>query len=895
MTTDVPRGEGKSGDPEDAKGEVCGPNCEERECGTDGCNGSCGDCALVLETCSDEGQCVPHLCESTKDCPSNLVCAKEAGRCVVCVGDEDCEEDETCGADYECHSFVPCGSDKDCKDYDLICDKDAGQCVECLESVDCEPDEYCLEKYCVPDVCAAGESHCDGQEVLTCDDEGSGRAITATCNDGQYCEGGACHDEVCPPAAIYCDGDLLKTCGPDGKEVVAEENCAQQEMVCKMGECVPLACEPSSAWCVDDFVQGVCTDDGMAASETPCPAEHYCEDGACSPWNCLAGQEYCEGEVLKTCDEKGKGLLSVEDCAEAGQHCFGDECIDTLCEPEAKFCEDDVTKATCADDGMDVQAEVCPAEHYCDVGECFGWLCPPGEAFCLDDVAKVCNGMGSGVQSQVNCSASGKLCVEGACKDQVCEPGTSSCNGSEVDQCDATGTVVSVVDTCSDDQYCAQSADSATCEDQVCEPTTTGCAGTQVTQCNAQGSSFSVLEDCADDQKGCAEGVCVEQVCTPNTWYCDGLSVMQCDETGLNPQVEEACIEGQYCAEDGQGAQCEDQICTPGVLSCDGTKVMLCDELGAALSEVEDCAADGMQCDEGQCMQQQVCGDGALAEDEECDDADNVLCDGCEECENRSSLHLAQFGAHAESTSLPTSFGALTYELWFRIDGVGYDSCHLADNTHFLLSHRSGGDDSGKGAFVRIESGILHAYYDTGAGAATLVGPQVGQGWHHVALAMGNGAANLFVDGAEIATASIGSGAVGAATHFRVGMESPCIGCSACYNDLGKSKGWVDELRISDAIRYGGPFVPARRVQADSNTVGLWHFDEDSGTAATDASGNGYSLTLLGAAEWVPDDCYGSSPDSAACGDGQQAVWEECDDGNAASGDGCSADCQQEP
>jgi len=85
--------------------------------------------------------------------------------------------------------------------------------------------------------------------------------------------------------------------------------------------------------------------------------------------------------------------------------------------------------------------------------------------------------------------------------------------------------------------------------------------------------------------------------------------------------------------------------------------------------------------------------------------------------------------------------------------------------------------------------------------------------------------------------------------------------------------------------------VPVRRFSDDEHTVNLWHFDEQDGMLATDASSNGYDLTLHGEADWGLDDCYGTSPDAAVCGDGQQAVWEECDDGNNEDGDGCSAEC----
>ena len=88
---------------EDSGPDICTPNCEGRACGPDGCGGNCGTCKMQLESCTDEGQCVPVGCDSSKDCPGNLVCEKDKGVCVICVGDEDCPEGKTCGADNECH------------------------------------------------------------------------------------------------------------------------------------------------------------------------------------------------------------------------------------------------------------------------------------------------------------------------------------------------------------------------------------------------------------------------------------------------------------------------------------------------------------------------------------------------------------------------------------------------------------------------------------------------------------------------------------------------------------------------------------------------------------------------------------------------------------------------
>ncbi|MEZ6086569.1 MAG: protein kinase [Pirellulaceae bacterium] len=59
--------------------------------------------------------------------------------------------------------------------------------------------------------------------------------------------------------------------------------------------------------------------------------------------------------------------------------------------------------------------------------------------------------------------------------------------------------------------------------------------------------------------------------------------------------------------------------------------------------------------------------------------------------------------------------------------------------------------------------------------------------------------------------------------------------------------GLIDEVRISSTARYIDTFEPKRRFQVDEQTIALYHFDEDSGDVAKDASGNGHHGKIVGA------------------------------------------------
>jgi len=52
--------------------------------------------------------------------------------------------------------------------------------------------------------------------------------------------------------------------------------------------------------------------------------------------------------------------------------------------------------------------------------------------------------------------------------------------------------------------------------------------------------------------------------------------------------------------------------------------------------------------------------------------------------------------------------------------------------------------------------------------------------------------------------------------------------------------GRIDEFRVSDTVRYTENFTPALRHEPDENTLGLWRFNEGSGSKYHDSSSNNY-------------------------------------------------------
>ena len=104
--------------------DACQPSCEEKECGGDGCGGSCGDCASPQDICK-QGLCVCQLDCAGKECGDDGC----GGSCGVCNCGEECTNSQClfvgcdgkeCGGDGCGGTCGDCGVGENCQD---------GQCV----------------------------------------------------------------------------------------------------------------------------------------------------------------------------------------------------------------------------------------------------------------------------------------------------------------------------------------------------------------------------------------------------------------------------------------------------------------------------------------------------------------------------------------------------------------------------------------------------------------------------------------------------------------------------------------------------------------------------------------------------------------------------------------------
>ncbi|PDW04419.1 hypothetical protein CJ255_03630 [Candidatus Viridilinea mediisalina] len=118
--------------------------------------------------------------------------------------------------------------------------------------------------------------------------------------------------------------------------------------------------------------------------------------------------------------------------------------------------------------------------------------------------------------------------------------------------------------------------------------------------------------------------------------------------------------------------------------------------------------------------------------------------------------------------------------------------------------------------------------------------------WNHIALSynVSTNMGQLFVNG--VAGPQVGVGGITVGPNLVVGGLEP----------YGFFTGQLDELRISDVVRYTETFTPpSAPFDGDGNTRALFGFDEGSGQTTSDRSGNGYSLTLDDPS-WVDSDLF---------------------------------------
>lgn len=115
--------------------------------------------------------------------------------------------------------------------------------------------------------------------------------------------------------------------------------------------------------------------------------------------------------------------------------------------------------------------------------------------------------------------------------------------------------------------------------------------------------------------------------------------------------------------------------------------------------------------------------------------------------------------------------------------------------------------------------------------------------WMHIVGIYKDGTIRLAIDGNLSEPAEAPKGILQSDAPFSVG-HAEVEGWQ-----LSHFNGMIDELHISNKVRYGLDFKPPfHPFKVDRDTLALWHFDEMEGAkSCRDASGNGYTLIVRNA------------------------------------------------
>jgi len=334
----------------------------------------------------------------------------------------------------------------------------------------------------------------------------------------------------------------------------------------------------------------------------------------------------------------------------------------------------------------------------------------------------------------------------------------------------------------------------------------------------------------------------------------------------------EACDDAGANADDGDcTTQCQLATCGDGFVHDAGSGTEECDDgqanngpgkackvncilnfCGDGDPSPTDACDDGNQDNSDACINTcdvASCGDGHIwSGKESCDDGNTANCDGCETCEPRHWLAIPKVAAGAGARTndvVPLSaLGSVCFEAWALVPANQF-GVYLTSTTPAEASFA-----------LRCTSGTVDAFVYNAAGSifvTAAVGCDDGA-WHHVAACRETTGADVaikvFWDGQPVASGTGLASKIGIPTQLTLnGYE---------YGFEFNSGMIIDEVRVSDTLRYASAFVPVRRFTTDASTVALYHLDEGSGTLLVDASGNGHH-GLLTSSSWAIDSGYAAA------------------------------------
>jgi hypothetical protein len=292
---------------------VCTPNCAGKECGSDGCDGSCGTCTSG-KVCNSNGKCVVTC---TDTCQS---LGYECGTHSICGVNKNCG---TCTSGKVC-SGGKCGPISQCTATFTGWKYENGECVQGTANNACEnPFPYATLNACQV---AHPQDPCGNGQL----DEGE---ICDSSADPFTAIEGSCESNGFGPGTLGCKEDCsgldFSGCSLDCYDDDEGINVTERGIVNFNGNQYKDRCS-EEGYVIEQFCIHVLTKEGTTVfgkAEKPffCPKGTECIDGACidkskTPW------------LFKQC-------TTQEDCSEANEVCVAGKCEETVDVADESYCE----------------------------------------------------------------------------------------------------------------------------------------------------------------------------------------------------------------------------------------------------------------------------------------------------------------------------------------------------------------------------------------------------------------------------------------------------------------------------------------------------------------------------------------------------------------------------
>ncbi len=423
-------------------------------------------------------------------------------------------------------------------------------------------------------------------------------------------------DTSCMPGQTRC-GEQCVTLAADPAHCGQCGQACSDGQVCSLGSCADSCQEPLEA-CDGSCVNGASDPNHCGACNNVCPSQ----TPMCQAGECVAE---CSDPYPTACNNGCVNLasdpLNCGECGnacEAGKVCSGGSCQDS--------CADGLI--LCCGQCVDTQSD--PA--HC--GGCDPNLCPSSEVDAGTGGGggggaggAGAGGGGGGTSGGGDCSAQGKVCLRGECADDC---GTlTNCGGACIDlgankfNCGACGTSCAATEVCASGECAGSCAANETecnggCVDLLSNPAACGACGTVCTP-----PQMCNMGLCADD---CGSGGLLE--CPAGSGACI--------DVGTDPENCGSC--GNDCAAQGllcSSGQCVNS-CGAGETNCNGSCVDL-------TSDMNNCGGCGLSCHDNDVCTADSCGDDGCVNQSIvgtlCDDGNACNVDSCDSqsgCQHRA-------------------------------------------------------------------------------------------------------------------------------------------------------------------------------------------------------------------------------------------------------------------